>query len=160
MGQNIDLVIVSLFTATIAVYNIRELRKRSQLFTTMFALIGASVLVIVGLGLFKENSWSIMFRDIQFLALNSILAPILTYGLIGVFEMIFEVTTDLTLIELLDYDNPLLKRLKGKLMVHSITVLGWESCWKMCKGNRSTFIIVKLVHINMILARWQNQNTL
>ena len=110
MGQNIDLVIVSLFTATIAVYNIRELRKRSQLFTTMFALIGASVLVIIGLGLFKENSWSIMFRDIQFLALNSILAPILTYGLIGVFEMIFEVTTDLTLIELLDYDNPSSKR--------------------------------------------------
>jgi hypothetical protein len=42
MGQNIDLVIVSLFTATIAVYNIRQLRKRSQLFTTMFALIAAS----------------------------------------------------------------------------------------------------------------------
>ena len=125
MGQNIDLVIVSLFTATIAVYNIRELRKRSQLFTTMFALIGASVLVIIGLGLFKENSWSIMFRDIQFLALNSILAPILTYGLIGVFEMIFEVTTDLTLIELLDYDNPLLKEAQRETngtFNHSIVV--------------------------------------
>ena len=109
MGQNIDLVIVSLFTATIAVYNIRELRKRSQLFTTMFALIAASIIVIIGLGFFKENSWSIMARDIQFLVLNSILAPILTYGLIGVFEMIFDVTTDLTLIELLDYDHPLLK---------------------------------------------------
>tara|TARA_B100000003_G_scaffold16442_1_gene13423 strand:+ start:3042 stop:5360 length:2319 start_codon:yes stop_codon:yes gene_type:complete len=125
MGQNIDLVIVSLFTATIAVYNIRELRKRSQLFTTMFALIGASILVIIGLGLFKENSWSIMFRDIQFLALNSILAPILTYGLIGVFEMIFEVTTDLTLIELLDYDNPLLKEAQRETngtFNHSIVV--------------------------------------
>ena len=68
----------------------------------MFALIAASILVIIGLGFFKDNSWSIMARDIQFLALNSILAPILTYGLIGVFEMIFDVTTDLTLIELLD----------------------------------------------------------
>ena len=125
MGQNIDLVIVSLFTATIAVYNIRELRKRSQLFTTMFALIAASIIVIVGLGFFKENSWSIMGRDIQFLALNSILAPILTYGLIGVFEMIFDVTTDLTLIELLDYDHPLLKEAQRETngtFNHSIVV--------------------------------------
>ena len=125
MGQNIDLVIVSLFTATIAVYNIRELRKRSQLFTTMFALIAASILVIIGLGFFKDNSWSIMARDIQFLALNSILAPILTYGLIGVFEMIFDVTTDLTLIELLDYDNPLLKEAQRETngtFNHSIVV--------------------------------------
>ena len=40
MGQNIDLVIVSLFTATIAVYNIRELRKRSQLLLLCLHLLG------------------------------------------------------------------------------------------------------------------------
>lgn len=125
MGQNIDLVIVSLFTATIAVYNIRELRKRSQLFITMFALIAASIFVIVGLGLFKEHSWPTMIRDIQFLTINSVLAPILTYGLIGLFEMIFEVTTDLTLMELLDYDHPLLKRAQQETngtFNHSIVV--------------------------------------
>ena len=125
MGQNIDLVIVSLFTSTVAIYNIRELRKRSQLFITMFALIGASILVIIGLGLYKENNWAMMIRDIQFLALNSILAPILTYGLISLFEMIFEVTTDLTLIELLDYDHPLLKEAQRETngtFNHSIVV--------------------------------------
>ena len=125
MGQNIDLVIVSLFTATIAVYNIRELRKRSQLFITMFALIAASIFVIIGLCLFKEHSWPTMIRDIQFLTINSVLAPILTYGLIGLFEMIFEVTTDLTLMELLDYDHPLLKRAQQETngtFNHSIVV--------------------------------------
>ena len=110
MGQNIDFVIVSLFTSTIAVYNIRELRKRSQLFTTMFALMGSSIIVVIALGLFKEHAWSNMFFDLQLLALNSFLAPIITYGLIGLLEMAFEITTDLTLIELLDYDHPLLKR--------------------------------------------------
>ena len=84
MGQNIDLVIVSLFTATIAVYNIRELRKRSQLFITMFALIAASIFVIIGLGLFKGHSWPTMIRDIQFLTINSVLAPILTLSLIHI----------------------------------------------------------------------------
>ncbi len=125
MGQNIDLIIVSLFTATIAVYNIRELRKRSQLFITMFNLIAASISVIIGIGLFKEHAWPLMLTDMQFLILNSILAPIITYGLIGIYEMLFEVTTDLTLIELLDYEHPLLKRAQQETngtFNHSIVV--------------------------------------
>ena len=132
MGQNIDLVIVSLFTATIAVYNIRQLRKRSQLFITMFALIAASIFVVLGLGLFKEHNWLTMLNDIQLLTINSILAPIVTYGMIGIFEILFEVTTDLTLIELLDYDNPLLKRSQQETngtFNHSIVVGNLaESC--------------------------------
>jgi putative nucleotidyltransferase with HDIG domain len=132
MGQNIDLVIVSLFTATIAVYNIRQLRKRSQLFITMFALIAASIFVVLGLGLFKEHNWLTMLNDIQLLTINSILAPIVTYGMIGLFEILFEVTTDLTLIELLDYDNPLLKRSQQETngtFNHSIVVGNLaESC--------------------------------
>ena len=32
IGQNIDFIIVSMCTSTIAVYNSKELRKRSQLF--------------------------------------------------------------------------------------------------------------------------------
>ena len=125
MGQNIDFVITSLFISTVGVYNIRKLRKRSQLFTTMFALIGSSIMVIVALGLFKEQSFSKIFFDLQLLTLNSFLAPILTYGLIGLSEMIFEITTDLTLIELLDYDRPLLKRAQRETngtFNHSIVV--------------------------------------
>ena len=125
MGQNIDFVITSLFISTVGVYNIRELRKRSQLFITMFALIGSSIIVIIALGLFKEQTWSNMFVDIQLLTLNSFLAPILTYGLIGLSEMVFEITTDLTLIELLDYDRPLLKRAQRETngtFNHSIVV--------------------------------------
>ena len=125
MGQNIDFVITSLFISTVGVYNIRELRKRSQLFTTMFALIGASVIVIIAIGLFKEQSWSKIIMDLQILTLNSFLAPIITYGLIGLTEMVFEVTTDLTLIELLDYDRPLLKRAQRETngtFNHSIVV--------------------------------------
>ncbi len=125
MGQNIDFVITSLFISTVGVYNIRKLRKRSQLFTTMFALIGSSLIVVIALGLFKEQTWSNIFLDIQLLTLNSFLAPILTYGLIGISEMVFEITTDLTLIELLDYDRPLLKRAQRETngtFNHSIVV--------------------------------------
>ena len=132
MGQNIDFVIISLFTATVAVYNIRELRNRSQLFITMFALMGAGILVVAGIGLFKQHTWASMAMDIQSLMINSLLAPIVTYGLIGLFEILFEVTTDLTLMELLDYDHPLLKKAQQETngtFNHSIVVGNLaESC--------------------------------
>ena len=125
IGQNIDFIIVSMCTSTIAVYNSKELRKRSQLFFTMFSLIASGFITIVGLGLFKENSWNMMFNDFQFFVISSVLAPLLTYGLIGLLETLFEVTTDLTLIELLDYDHPLLKRAQQETngtFNHSIVV--------------------------------------
>ena len=64
--------------------------------------------------------------------INSLLAPIVTYGLIGLFEIVFEVTTDLTLMELLDYDHPLLKKAQQQTngtFNHSIVVGNLaESC--------------------------------
>ena len=125
MGQNIDFLIVSLFTSTVAIYNIRELRKRGQLFFTMFALMASSIIVVLALGLFKEHLWSHIIYDMQLIALNSFFAPLLTYGLIMIFETFFEITTNLTLIELLDYDHPLLKRAQREsngTFNHSIVV--------------------------------------
>ncbi len=125
IGNNLDFIVVTMFTSSIAMYNIRQLRTRSQLFTTMFALIGASILVVIGLALFKNYSLDKVENDLIFLIINSVAAPIITYGLIGLLEMVFNVTTDLTLIELLDFDHPLLKRLQREAngtFNHSIVV--------------------------------------
>ena len=75
--------------------------------------------------------------------------------------MIFEVTTDLTLIELLDYDNPLLKEAQRETngtFNHSIVVGNLAEACAKAIGAHS--LLCRLVHIIMILARWQNQNTL
>ena len=44
IGNNIDFIIVMLFISSIAMYNVRQLRTRSQLFKTIFILFGASIL--------------------------------------------------------------------------------------------------------------------
>ena len=52
-------------------------------------------------------------------------SPIVTYGLIGLLEVSFGITTNLTLIELLDFQHPLLKRLQHEAngtFNHSIVV--------------------------------------
>jgi membrane-associated HD superfamily phosphohydrolase len=125
IGNNIDFIIVMLFISSIAMYNVRQLRTRSQLFKTIFLLLGASILAISAIGLFKSESWGSMRIDLMYLSIVSVLAPIIAYGLIGLFEIGFGVTTDLTLLEHLDFNNPLLKRLQQQAngtFNHSVVV--------------------------------------
>ena len=125
IGNNIDFIIVMLFISSIAMYNVRQLRTRSQLFKTIFFLLGASIIAISAIGLFKNESWGEMRIDLMYLFIVSVLAPIIAYGLIGLFEIGFGVTTDLTLLELLDFNHPILKRLQQQAngtFNHSVVV--------------------------------------
>ena len=125
IGNNIEYIITSIFTASVGIFSVRKLRQRSQLFTSIFALIGSSAFVIISQGLFKGHEWSMMTFDIINLTFIAVLSPIVTYGLIGIFEVSFGITTNLTLIELLDFQHPLLKRLQQEAngtFNHSIVV--------------------------------------
>ena len=125
IGNNIDFIIVMLFTSSIAMYGVRQLRTRSQVFKTIFSLLGASLLGVIAIGLFKDSSWLEMRLDLMYLFITSALAPIIAYGLSGLLEMGFGITTDLTLLELSDFNHPLLKRLQQEAngtFNHSVVV--------------------------------------
>ena len=125
IGNNVEFMVASMFTASVGLFSVRKLRRRSQLFSAIFALIASSALVILAQGLFKGNDWSMMGFDMINLTFIAILSPIVTYGLIGILEVSFGITTNLTLIELLDFQHPLLKRLQHEAngtFNHSIVV--------------------------------------
>jgi len=125
IGNNVEFMITAMFTSSVGIYSVRQLRRRSQLFTAIFALLASSALVILGQGLFKGHSWVLMGYDMMNLSVVAVLSPIVTYGLIGLLEVSFGITTNLTLIELLDFQHPLLKRLQQEAngtFNHSIVV--------------------------------------
>ena len=125
IGNNVEFMVTSMFTSSVGIYSVRQLRRRSQLFAAIFALLVSSALVIVGQGLFKGHSWTLMGYDMMNLSIVAVLSPIITYGLIGLLEVSFGITTNLTLIELLDFQHPLLKRLQHEAngtFNHSIVV--------------------------------------
>ena len=125
IGNNVEFMVTSMFTSSVGIYSVRQLRRRSQLFAAIFALLASSALVIVGQGLFKGHSWTLMGYDMMNLSIVAVLSPIITYGLIGLLEVSFGITTNLTLIELLDFQHPLLKRLQHEAngtFNHSIVV--------------------------------------
>lgn len=111
IGGKLDYAIVSLFTSVAAIYAVRHLRKRAQLFSAILYILIGGFIAITALGILKRSDWADLRTEYLFLAISGMLAPFLTYGLSALFEMIFDVTSDLTLLELSDFNHPLLKRL-------------------------------------------------
>ena len=112
IGNDLDFAIIQFFISFIAILSVRKLRKRRQIITTMLTLVFCSLFVFFSVMLFKGIDFlDYNYSTVGYLALASFLCPILAFGLVPLFESFFGITTDLSLIELLDYDQPLLKKL-------------------------------------------------
>lgn len=109
-----EFVFIQISAGTVAVYSLQKLRSRSTILITgswifvtyAFAFLGYNLLV-------KGNFESIDYANIILLLINALLT-LITYPLIYVFEKIFGLTSDLTFLELLDTNHPLLKELSSK----------------------------------------------
>ena len=125
IGNNLEFIVTSLFISSIAMYTVRRIRTRSKFITAIFSLAGASIIAVFSHGLFIGHSFNTMGVDLTYLFVNSVFSPIITYGLIIILEVSFGITTNLSLIELLDFNHPLLKRLQQEAngtFNHSVVV--------------------------------------
>ena len=112
IGNDLDFAIIQFFISFIAILNVRKLRKRRQIIATMLTLVFCGLFVFFSVMLFKGIDFlDYNYSTVGYLALASFLCPILAFGLVPLFESFFGITTDLSLIELLDYDQPLLKKI-------------------------------------------------
>ena len=112
IGNDLDFAIIQFFISFMSIFSVRRLRKRRQIIITMLLLVFCSVFVFFSVMLFKGIDFlDYNYSTVGYLALASFLCPILSFGLVPLFEPTFGITTDLSLIELLDYDQPLLKKL-------------------------------------------------
>ena len=140
IGNDVEFIVTALFTSSVAMYTVRRLQSRTQFFVAIFVLAGASLLVVLGHGLLKGHGWKSMGVDSLYLLVNSTLSPIIAYGLVGILEITFGITTDLTLLELLDFNHPLLKRMQREAngtFNHSIVVGNLAESCATAVGARS-----------------------
>ncbi|MEE2876762.1 MAG: HDIG domain-containing metalloprotein [Candidatus Neomarinimicrobiota bacterium] len=111
IGGKLDFAIIGLFTSLAAIYAVRQLRTRAQLFTAILFIVVSGAVVLIGIGIIKRFHWMDIGNDLLYMAISGVLSPFITYGISALFEVIFGVTSDLTLLELTDFNHPLLKKL-------------------------------------------------
>jgi cyclic-di-AMP phosphodiesterase PgpH len=113
-GNDYTIMLVSLIGGALAAYTVRDIKHRRQIFRSMvFIFLGYS-LTIIALGLERFETPMVLVKEITFAGANALLSPILTFGLLIFFERVWKITTDLTLLELSDFNHPLLKDLSQK----------------------------------------------
>lgn len=110
-GNNFEFVVATITACSIGVYSVRDIKDRSQFYLTTPGLIFASyALVLLGFTLTKAGGWNIYMNNLLFLLGNAV-GIWLTYPLVLLVEKTFRITTDVTLLELGDTNQPILRRL-------------------------------------------------
>jgi hypothetical protein len=104
--------LLNFLTSLIAIMATKSLRKRKEVFAVCVkCFIGASVL-FVGFSLTGQYfSWDLLFHDLGCTLLFLALIAILIIGTLPILESLFNVMTDITLMEYMDPSHELLRRI-------------------------------------------------
>ncbi|MEX0944677.1 MAG: HDIG domain-containing metalloprotein [Balneolaceae bacterium] len=96
---------------SLGVFSVRDIKKRSQFFFITPGIVFLTYgFIIAGFSLSRFSGWENFLNDMTFVAINSVFI-LFTYPLILLFEKLFKLTTDFTLLELADTNLPLMKKL-------------------------------------------------
>ncbi|MGB2696504.1 MAG: HDIG domain-containing metalloprotein [Candidatus Zixiibacteriota bacterium] len=108
---NFNLMLISIVVGGVAAYSVKEVTQRYKFYRPMLYICFSYVVMIYLMESLKFSPTAETLEYCGFGVLNGFISTILTMGLLPVFESIFGITTDITLLELSDLNHPLLKRL-------------------------------------------------
>lgn len=120
-----EFIIIQLVAGLIAIYSLRELSSRSQVFKTSLLVTLGSIIVYVSLQLLQSNDLLKMDRDMYVHFLVNGVLLLLSYPLMYLIEKTFGFISNVTLIELSNTNRGLLRDLSEiapGTFQHSITV--------------------------------------
>ncbi|MDD4879163.1 MAG: HDIG domain-containing protein, partial [Candidatus Omnitrophica bacterium] len=110
-GERFDSTLTFIAGSVIGIYTVRAVRKRSELFKAGMVVGISNAVCIIGLGILNNLESSVIFKDASMFLMNGIAVGIIIVGTLHIFESLFGVTTNISLLELADPNNPLLKEL-------------------------------------------------
>ncbi len=108
---NYGLALMTVVVGTVACFASGRVRKRSDFIKIMFFVAVSYAAFILLVENMKLTASSEVMTETGYGVINGIVSVFLTIGILPVFESMFGITTDITLLELSDLNHPLLKRL-------------------------------------------------
>tara|TARA_R110000868_G_scaffold383578_6_gene650641 strand:+ start:17428 stop:19830 length:2403 start_codon:yes stop_codon:yes gene_type:complete len=113
-GYDFEFTISTISACSMGVFSVRDVKDRSQFFFTTPGVVFLTYVITIGaFSIAKMEGWDVVLDNLMFIAINSVFI-LFTYPIILLFEKLFGVTTDFTLLELGDTNQPLLKELMNK----------------------------------------------
>lgn len=110
--QREGFLVINLITSVAAILKTTSLRRRKEIFVVCIKAWLYSLIVIVALHLYNNDIWnSSIIIDVLISGLFMLLTAVLVVGLLPLFESGFSIMTDVSLMEYINPNNDLLRRL-------------------------------------------------
>ncbi|HZV12623.1 MAG TPA: HDIG domain-containing protein, partial [Candidatus Kapabacteria bacterium] len=110
-GGDYSFGLAALVAGGMAAFTVRDLRSRTQLFRSIGYIFLGYVITIASTALERSDPLSRVWQEIAFAGINAVVSPVFTYAILIVFERVFRLSSDLTLLEFDNINHPLLKEL-------------------------------------------------
>jgi len=114
LPNSFEFAFLQITAGMVAIYSIKNLVRREQFLISALLILLNYFVAYLGISLIREGSFSTI-EWMKFMPfLFSVLLSLLAYPLIYLFEKLFAITSDITLIELTNTNSPLLRELAFK----------------------------------------------
>ena len=111
-GNRLDLLVLTFLASMVAIFGCREARRRGRVVraAAMGGLTVAAFAVMIGVA--QQTPYETLLWQMGAGLVTGILTGVGVVGLLPVLESLFKRTTDITLLELTDFNHPLLRRMQ------------------------------------------------
>ncbi len=111
-GNRLDLLVLTFLASLVAIFFSRDARRRGRVVRAAGAggLIVAAFAALIGIA--DQTPVDTLIRQMTAGLATGLITGIAVVGLLPVLESLFKRTTDITLLELTDYNHPLLRRMQ------------------------------------------------
>ncbi|MBL7011623.1 MAG: HDIG domain-containing protein [Kiritimatiellales bacterium] len=111
LGNSFEVLVLGLLITVTAVYTTRDVKRRSKLFKAGLWVGAVKIFFTLVLAVLNQPSWWVLLPQLGTALVTGLLSALLALLLIPVFEHLFNITTDIKLLELSDLSHPLLQSL-------------------------------------------------
>ena len=111
LGRSFNIIVLGLLVSTAAIYTTRDVKRRTALFRAGFWIGAVGILFALVMAVLENTAWPVVLPQLGAAMLCGLLSALLAMLLIPVFEHLFKITTDISLLELSDLSHPLLQSL-------------------------------------------------
>ena len=109
--NSFEFVFIQVIAGIVAVISLNKLHRRGHLVLTAIYVTITYLILFTGFGLIKEGGFRLIeWTNMKWFVINGFLL-LIAYPLIFIFEKIFRLVSDVTLMELSDTNHPLLRRM-------------------------------------------------
>lgn len=112
LGIGAGFSLAGILASVVAICFCQNIRLRSQVIRTGLVSGVVVALSAIAVGIMTVSHWSVILYGILASILTGIITGFITIGVLPYLESLFHIITDITLLELTDYNHPLLRRMQ------------------------------------------------